>query len=107
MMKKSAHMLQRAGRRMTTKIIFVLAAMTALLFAGLQTASAAPAYPPSQPHTSGITSDGGNTSSPIVTRALASTGSDVTTMINIAAALLIIGVLGLYLARRRANRPTV
>jgi LPXTG-motif cell wall-anchored protein len=104
-MNKFTAAVRRARLRSTGLKALIFATGTlSLLFAGLVPASAAPAYPPPPPvssaslHTDPVTSS----STPLVTKALASTGADVTLGLYVGAALLLLGALSLYVARRRS-----
>ena len=99
---------RRAPKRSTgLKALIFVAGILSLLFVAMAPASAAPAYPPPPPPSislhsgsDGGTSDG--TTPPLVTKALASTGSDVSLYIYVGAGLLLLGGLSLYVTRRRS-----
>jgi LPXTG-motif cell wall-anchored protein len=99
-------------RSIGLKALIFVAGILSLLFVAMAPASAAPAYPPPPPPSISLHSgsDGGTadgTSSdgstpPLVTKALASTGSDVSLYIYVGAGLLLLGGLSLYVTRRRS-----
>jgi LPXTG-motif cell wall-anchored protein len=96
------------GRRRSTalKAFVVTAGVLMMLMLGFQSASARTisAYPPPPPPSTSLQSGGSSdpSSPPLVTKALASTGSDVALIINVSGALLVLGGVALYVARRRS-----
>ncbi len=84
----------------------VITFLVALPSAYAQAVSDYPPPPPQQAGSGGSSVDpstgAGSGSSNLVTKALASTGSNVALFLAVAAVLLVLGVTALYLARRRS-----
>lgn len=112
----------RSGRRpMAIRVVIVLAGVLTVLLLSWRPASAQPvsAYPPPPPSSTPSFSSGNDgesdvsgsdtsgaaagTSPQIITRPLASTGSDTVLMVTVGGGLVVLGGFAVYAARRRTS----
>jgi LPXTG-motif cell wall-anchored protein len=105
-----ANVAGRTGRRsVALSALIVIAGVLTVLLLSLRPASAqtVSAYPPPPPSSSSSFSSGSDsaadTTPQIVTRPLASTGSDSALLIYVGGALVVLGGLAVYASRRRTN----
>jgi LPXTG-motif cell wall-anchored protein len=108
---ESSIALRARSSSVALSVLIVIAGVLTVLMLSVRPASASPAaaYPPPPPSSSSQSgTDSANesrsaTDPQIVTKPLASTGSNDVLFLNIGGALVVLGAFTVYLARRRTN----